>query len=49
MVHGGTGSIEGGTGWYMVVLGQFGAESLNLDTDPLTHRQGESAFLKVGK
>ena len=33
MVHGGTGSVEGGTGWYMVVLGQYGAESLNLDTD----------------
>ena len=36
-MYGGTWSVEGGTGWYIVVLGQYGAESLNLkingDTD----------------
>ena len=26
LVLGGTGSVQGGTGWYMVVLGQYGAE-----------------------
>ena len=26
MIYDGTGSIEGGTDWYLVVLGQYGAE-----------------------
>ena len=26
MIYDGTGSVEGGTGWYLVVLGQYGAE-----------------------
>ena len=25
MVYDGTGSLEGGTGWYLVVVGQYGA------------------------
>jgi len=25
LVLDGTGSVEGGTGWYLVVLGQYGA------------------------
>ena len=25
MTYDGTGSVEGGTGWYLVVLGQYGA------------------------
>ena len=25
MIHDGTGSVKGGTGWYLVVLGQYGA------------------------
>ena len=25
MVFGGTGSVEGGTGWYLVVLSEYGA------------------------
>ena len=29
LVLGGPGSVEGSIGWYMVVLGQYGAESLN--------------------
>ena len=29
----GAGSLEGGTGWYMVVLGQYGADSLNLEKE----------------
>ena len=42
MVLGGTGSAEGGTGWYMVVFGQYGpgAESRNL---------GKSQLLLLGK
>ena len=28
-VWSGTGSVEGGTGWYLVVLGQYGAELVN--------------------
>ena len=44
-MYGGTWSVEGGTGWYIVVLGQYGAESLNLkingDTDRPVDRQGE--------
>ena len=30
MVLGGTGSVEGGTGWYLVVLGQY--RSVLIDT-----------------
>ena len=26
MIYDVTGSVEGGTGWYLVVLGQYGAE-----------------------
>ena len=26
LIYDGTGSVEGGTGWYLVVLGQYGAE-----------------------
>ena len=25
LIHDGTGSVEGGTGWFLVVLGQYGA------------------------
>ena len=25
LIYDGTGSVEGGTGWYLVVLGQYGA------------------------
>ena len=25
LIYKGTGSVEGGTGWYLVVLGQYGA------------------------
>ena len=48
MVHGGTGSLEGGTGWYTVVLGQYGSLShsilrrkTNGDTDQPTDRKGK--------
>ena len=53
MVHGGTGSLEGGTGWYTVVLGQYGSLShsiwrrkINGDTDRPTDRANivQSAF-----
>ena len=30
LIHDGTGSVEGGTGWYLVVLGQY--EALLVDT-----------------
>ena len=26
MIYDGTGSVEGGTGWYLVVLGQYNSE-----------------------
>ena len=26
MIYVGTGSVEGGTGWFLVLLGQYGAE-----------------------
>ena len=26
LINDGTGSVEGGTDWYLVVLGQYGAE-----------------------
>ena len=25
LIHDGTGSVEGGTGWYLMVLGHYGA------------------------
>ena len=25
LIHDGTGSVEGSTGWYLMVLGQYGA------------------------
>ena len=31
--NGDTGSVEGGTRWYMVVLSQYGAESLNFEKE----------------
>ena len=58
MVHGGTESLEGGTGWYTVVLGQYGSLShsiwrrkINGDNDRPTDRANivQSAFLRVGK
>ena len=33
MVFGGTGSVEVGTEWYMVVLGQYGGRSRNLEKE----------------
>ena len=33
LVLGGTGSVEGGTEWYMVVLGQYGAAARNLEKE----------------
>ena len=33
LVHGGTGSVEGGTDLFMVVLGQYGAKSLNMEKE----------------
>ena len=30
LVHGGTGSVWGGTGWYMVVLGQYNSVLLSI-------------------
>ena len=29
MIYDGTGSVEGSTGWYLVVLGQYGAEPVD--------------------
>ena len=33
MILGGTGSVGGGSGWYLVVLGQYKAEPVD-HTDP---------------
>ena len=30
LVLSGTGSVEGGTGWYLVVLGQYGEVLINI-------------------
>ena len=30
MIYDGTGSVEGGTGWYLVVLGQYSAVRVDM-------------------
>ena len=30
MIYDGTGSVEGSTGWYLVVLGQYGGELVDI-------------------
>ena len=39
LIHDGTGSVEGGTGWYLMVLGHYGAVLVDIRWYMVSTRQ----------
>ena len=58
MIYDGTGSLQGGTGWYLVVLAQSRAVLVDIwwycviaerpDSEPVPVQRGDGAFISSG-